>query len=78
MTPEQIRERSQEKVNQVFSLMRTLKVDAVIKKQVTKDGFIEDAIYWMDNEQYPQPQDSEQAPKEVEEIKEEKDEKSTK
>lgn len=52
MTQEEAKKRSEEKINQVLSLMATLRVKAIIKKVVTKDGFIEDTLFWTDTEKY--------------------------
>lgn len=52
MTKKEIQSRSQEKINQILSLMKTLRVEMVIKKRVTNEGFIEDVIFWTDKEDY--------------------------
>jgi len=72
MTEKEIRARSQEKVNQVLGLMKTLYIEPVIKKRITSERFIEDVIVYRDNEKYDltqepaveKPTDPEQAPKE--------------
>lgn len=84
MNKNDIQKRSQEKVNQVLSLMKTLRLEQKVKRQITREGFIEETIFWIDNEQYPfteenvgEARDPEQTPKEELETNETQDEKTT-
>jgi len=53
MTPEQMQQRSQEKVNQIQNLMAGLQVRAEAREHVNREGFIEKVVFWIDEEQYP-------------------------
>ncbi len=56
MTPEQMQQRSSEKVQQVLSLMKTLHIAVEAKERIDpKSGFIEKMVFWIDNEKYPAP-----------------------
>ncbi len=54
MTPEEMRERSADKIDQIRKLAETLNVQMVPKQVVdTKTGFVELAIIFKDQEIYP-------------------------
>lgn len=53
MTPEQMQKRSGEKVKQVLDLMKLLNINTEVRTKMDKGGFIEDVVFWIDNEEYP-------------------------
>lgn len=53
MTPEQMQARSQQKVKQVFDLMKLLHLKVEARERITEQGFIERIVFWVDDEQYP-------------------------
>jgi len=56
MTPEEMRASSQKKFNQVTELMALLHVSFVPKQKLTKEGFLEHVVVFIDDEQYPSPE----------------------
>ena len=52
MTPQEMRARSGEKVEQVMSLITMLHLRIEVREKVTNEGFIEKIIYWIDEEKY--------------------------
>ena len=77
MTPEQMQQRSQEKVNQIQNLMAGLQVRAEAREHVTREGFIEKVVFWIDEEQYPTTQETPVVEPEQEGVKEHEDVKET-
>lgn len=53
MKPEEMQKRSKEKVQQVLDLMKSLQLEVAPKRKITKEMFIEDVVFWIDNEKYP-------------------------
>lgn len=53
MTPEQMKQRSQEKVNQIVKLMGELQVRCEAREHIDQQGFLQKAVFWVDEEQYP-------------------------
>ncbi len=45
--------RSAEKVKQVLELMKSLEITAEIRTKMDQNGFIQDLVFWIDNEKYP-------------------------
>lgn len=56
MSPEQMKQRSGEKVKQVMNLVTALNLQLEARERINDGGFIENVIFWIDNEKYPQPQ----------------------
>lgn len=52
MTPEQMQARSKEKVQQVLNLMKTLHLKVEAKQKISPEGFLENQIFWIDDEKY--------------------------
>lgn len=55
MTPEEIRDRSAKKMNQVLRLMEILHIRVEAKQKITEQGFIETVAMWIDDEKYSAP-----------------------
>jgi hypothetical protein len=55
MNPEEIKQASQKKVNQITDLMELLHVRVEARERVGKDGFIHNGVVWIDDEVYPNP-----------------------
>lgn len=53
MKPEQMKERSAEKMKQVLELMKILHIRVEAKQVLTQNGFLENTVYWIDDEKYP-------------------------
>jgi len=53
LTPQEMQERSQKKVNQIHDFMETLQVRAEAREHVSREGFITKVVYWIDEEKYP-------------------------
>ena len=60
MTPEQMKQRSGEKMKQVMSLVTALNLQLEARERINEGGFIENVIFWIDNEKYPQLQTEEE------------------
>lgn len=73
MTPEQMKQRSQEKVDQIVKLMETLQVRCEAREHIDQQGFLQRVVFWVDEEQYPEkePETQEDAPEP--EVKDKKD-----
>jgi hypothetical protein len=56
MTPEQMRENSGTKVHQITELMKTLHLRVEARQRINEQGFLENVVFWIDEEQYPQPE----------------------
>jgi len=56
MSPEQMKQRSGEKVKQVMDLVTALNLQLEARERINDGGFIENVIFWIDNEKYSQPQ----------------------
>ena len=56
MTPEQMQQKSAEKVKQVMDLMQTLNLKFEARERVGEGGFLEKVVFWIDEENYPQPE----------------------
>lgn len=54
MTPEQMQQKSAEKVKQVQELMKLLQITCEAKERINEQGFIEKMVFWIDHEKYPQ------------------------
>lgn len=54
MNPDQMRARSREKIAQITTLAKQLQVVFKAKQHVDQDGFIENTVIFVDNENYPQ------------------------
>lgn len=53
MTPDQMRDRSSQKVKQVMELMKVLNIHVEARQRVdSKSGFLENMIFWVDDERY--------------------------
>lgn len=52
MTKEQIKARSQEKVQLINNLLKELQVTIECRKQITPDMFIQDVAMYVDHEKY--------------------------
>lgn len=48
-----MRARSAEKLSQVQGLLTSLQMEAIPKQKISKDGFLELVITFIDREQYP-------------------------
>jgi hypothetical protein len=83
MTPEQMTQKSQEKVNQIINLAKILHVEIqAVQKIDQQSGIIRNEILWIDNEKYPpapaEPvateaaQPAQEAPKDEEAVEEAK------
>lgn len=53
MSPQEMQQNSQKKVNQVFELLSLLKLRVEARERINQDGFIEKIVFWIDDEQYP-------------------------
>lgn len=53
MTPEEMQTRSREKVDKIISMMKLMHVRIEAKQHITQQGFIENVVYWVDDEKYP-------------------------
>lgn len=47
--------RSKEKIKQVMDLMNSLHLRQEARERLTPGGFLEKTVFWIDDEQYPQP-----------------------
>lgn len=52
MTEKEMRAASQAKVKQVMELMRVLHLEVEARQKINQQGFIEQVIFWVDNEKY--------------------------
>lgn len=52
MTQEQIKEHAKKKVHQAMQVLKTLNLEPQARQRVSKDGFIEQVIFWLDHEEY--------------------------
>lgn len=50
-----MRNSSAAKLRQVTELMKVLHMRVEARERVTENGFIEKVVFWIDDEQYPQP-----------------------
>lgn len=48
-----MREQSAKKVRQVMELMKMLHLRVEAKERVNEQGFIENTVFWVDDEKYP-------------------------
>lgn len=55
MTPDQMRDNSSKKVKQVMELLKMLHLRVEAKQRLTPEGFLENMVFWIDEEKYPQP-----------------------
>lgn len=53
MKPEQMKERSGQKMRQVLDLMKVLHLRVEAKQVLMPSGFLENTVYWIDDEKYP-------------------------
>lgn len=53
MRPQEMQKRSGEKVGQIMELMKLLNMSVDARQRVSREGFIENVIFWSDNEKYP-------------------------
>lgn len=53
MTPEEMQKKSAEKVQQVENLMGILHLTVEAKQVLTKQGIIENKVFFIDKEEYP-------------------------
>lgn len=53
MSPEQMKKKSGEKVKQIMGLMATLHLKVEAKQRINDQGFIENLVFWIDDEKYP-------------------------
>lgn len=51
-----MKKRSSEKVKQVMSLMKTLHLRTEARDRIGEGGFMEKVVFWIDDENYPQPE----------------------
>lgn len=66
MKPEEMQKRSKEKVDRVLALMKELQLTVEPRRKISPQMFIEDLIFWIDNEKYPSPDElAEAAPQPV-------------
>lgn len=65
-----MRKRSSTKVKQVMDLMDVLHLKIEAKQHINNQGFIENTIFWIDDEKYPEPEKT--AEKEPAQTNEEK------
>lgn len=56
MSPDEMRSTSAQKVKQVMALMKVLHLEVTAKQKITEQGFVENVVFWVDNEQYPSPE----------------------
>ncbi len=70
MTPQQMQERSAEKVKEVVDLMTKLHLKVEARERMDQAGFIEKTIFWIDNEKYPsaEPVAASEVPQESSEV----------
>lgn len=59
MTPEQMQQRSAEKVQQVMDLIKSLNLQVEARERVNERGFIERIVFWIDEEKYSEVTNSE-------------------
>ncbi len=52
MTPDQMRQRSSDKVKQVTEMMKILNLRVEARQRVSEQGFLEQIVFWIDEEQY--------------------------
>ena len=48
--------KTQEKIKQVFALMKVLSLSVEGKQKINNDGIIENIIYFVDHEEHPEPE----------------------
>ena len=53
MKEEEIKKRTQEKMTEIKALCEKLQMNFSAKQVLTKDGFIENIVFFADNENYP-------------------------
>jgi hypothetical protein len=53
MTEKEMRAASAAKVKQVMDLMKLLHLEVEARQKINQQGFIEQVIFWVDNEKYP-------------------------
>ncbi len=53
MTPEQMQKSSQNKLAQIQNLMTLLHLKVDARQRVNPQGFIENVVFWTDDEKYP-------------------------
>lgn len=54
MKKEQIKESTNKKINQIIDLARLLKIEISAKQMITDKGTIENIVYFIDTEEYPE------------------------
>lgn len=62
-----MQQRSSEKVKQVMALMSVLHIRVEPRQKVVSGGFLENVLFWIDDEKYPEPEkeaDQEKTPDE--------------
>jgi len=52
MSPEQMQQKSTDKVQQVVDLMKSLDLRIEARERMNKEGFIEKIVFWIDEEKY--------------------------
>lgn len=55
MTPDQMRAQSSKKVSQIMELMQVLHLRVEARQRINEQGFIENTLFWIDEEKYPEP-----------------------
>lgn len=48
-----LNKKSQEKIGTLLKLAETLKIEVTAKQVISKEGVIENVVYFVDKEQYP-------------------------
>lgn len=53
MTPQEMQQKSADKVKQIVEMMKLLYITVEARERVDEQGFISKTIFWIDNEKYP-------------------------